>query len=172
MNYKQEIEKFVGTMYAQELKFTERMIRDMKWKLPDEPITEEFFWDQFMKNQQALAYMFYLHEMGTDSWHDLNRIPQHKVDAWVKKSIEDMKKDPEISETRDDEIHRIRTYVIIRSRIGDLPMTKTKAGTVAWYVFLFLVVCAIALCIKIPILGIPMLLLLGWFYYLILPKKH
>lgn len=172
MTYKEAMKKYAGTHYGQELRFTEHMIRKMEWQLPGEPIPDDFFWDQFMKNQQALAYMFFMHDSNFDSWRDLNRVPLYKVNAWVKKSLEDLKKQPETPETENEENEHIKILLMIRTQIGDLPMTKNKRAYSAVFIYLFLVVCAIVLCIYAPILGVPLLLLLGWFYYSLSPKKH
>lgn len=171
MSYESQIEKYKGTHHAQELKFTERMIRKMQWVSPNEPIPDSFFWDQFVKNQKALATMFFLHERNLDSWRDAKYISQSKIAYWVANSLLQLKQEPEQPETPEQETEHMRILVMIRTQLGDLPMFHSPKAYTGIFVYLFLWVCAIALCFAVPVLGVILIILLGWVLYTMSPKK-
>lgn len=65
MNYEQELKKYDGTLYAQAIEATKRMIYRAKWCALGEVIPEEFFWEIFRDNMSVYIAIFNKQNGGT-----------------------------------------------------------------------------------------------------------
>lgn len=155
-SYKNEIDEWKNTLYGQELEFTENMIYSQKWVLPNKPISDEFFWEQFYKNERAIALIYIMHENNMKSWRDVNKISDSVIGQNVARQIENMKKSPRVTTGASEQSQKTGLLIGARMKIGDLPMSKSLRG---YAVFLVLLAVVIGLLVYFPIVGIVGLIL-------------
>ena len=115
MNYEQEIKKYHGTLYAQELEATKRMIYRAKWYNPGEPIPEDFFWKIFRENVFVYVGM-YMGEKGVTQKDMIEDITSGKIEQYVDTMIDVLKK-KFVEHTTDEEVNKLAdSYLDIRRK--------------------------------------------------------
>lgn len=118
MNYEQEIKNYSGTLYAQELEATKRMIYRAKWYNPGEHIPEDFFWKIFREN--VLVYVgIYMDEKGATQKEMIESITSGKVEQYVDTMIDVFKK-KFVEQATDEEFNRLAdAYLDIRKKADE-----------------------------------------------------
>lgn len=169
-SYKAEIEKYTNTLYAQELEKMEKIIYRHKWVLPNEEIPDDFFWEQFFKNERAIALIMLSHKYMLKSWKDADKIPQQEIDQMITKQIHSMKLSPRVYESPSDTARLDGMITGIRMQLGDLPAVKGPARFGGYILLAVLTILTIALFTVAPTLGIIGTICLIYLIYMFTPK--
>lgn len=169
-SYKAEIEKYTNTLYGQELEKMEKIIYRHKWVLPNEEIPDDFFWEQFFKNERAIALIWLSHKYMLKSWKDADKIPQQEIYQMVKKQIHNMKSSPRVYESPSAAARLDGTITGIRMQLGDLPAVKGPARFGGYILLAVLTILTITLFTIAPVLGIIGTICLIYLIYMFTPK--
>lgn len=171
-SYKAEIEKYTNTLYGQELEKMEKIIYKHKWVLPNEEIPDDFFWEQFFKNERAIALTMLSHKYMLKSWKDADKIPQQEIYQMITKQIRNMKSSARVYESPSETARLDGMITAIRMQLGDLPAVKGPARFGGYILLAVMIIFTIALFTITPILGIISTICLIYLIYMFWPKTN